>query len=179
MTERAVIYGGSLYDLAVEEGHTGQILEELTEVFKLFRENPDYVTLLLEPSIKKEKRLGLIEEAFGSSCDRYLVNFLKLLCERGLLREFEGCRETYIKRYNRDNNISEAVVTSAVALSAEQIAALREKLEKNTGRKIDLSTRIDASVLAGLKVEIDGRQYDGTVSTRLESIHRKLSETII
>ena len=137
------------------------------------------MTLLLEPSIKKEKRLGLIEEAFGSSCDRYLVNFLKLLCERGLLREFEGCRESFIKRYNSDNNISEAVVTSAVALSAEQIAALREKLEKNTGRKIDLSTRIDASVLAGLKVEIDGKQYDGTVSTRLESIHRKLSETII
>lgn len=179
MTERAVIYGGSLYDLAVEEGRAGQILEELTEVFKLFRENPDYLTLLLEPSIKKDKRLELIEEAFGSSCDRYLVNFLKLLCERGLLREFEGCRETFIKRYNRDNNISEALVTSAVALTEQQLAALREKLEKNTGRKIDIKTKVDASVLAGLKVEIDGKQYDGTVSTRLESIHRKLSETII
>ncbi|MBO7403275.1 MAG: F0F1 ATP synthase subunit delta, partial [Lachnospiraceae bacterium] len=92
MTQRAVIYGGSLYELAVEENRAAQILEELTEVFKLFRENPDYLTLLLEPSIKKDKRLELIEEAFGSSCDRYLVNFLKLLCERGLLREFEGCR---------------------------------------------------------------------------------------
>ena len=179
MTERAVIYGGSLYELAVEEGRAGQILEELTEVFKLFRENPDYLTLLLEPSIKKEKRLELIEEAFGSSCDRYLVNFLKLLCERSLLREFEGCRETFVKRYNRDNNISEAVVTSAVALSAEQLEALREKLEKSTGKKIGLTPKVDASILAGLKVEIDGKQYDGTVSTRLESIHRKLSETII
>ena len=119
MTQRAVIYGGSLYELAVEENRAAQILEELTEVFKLFRENPDYLTLLLEPSIKKDKRLELIEEAFGSSCDRYLVNFLKLLCERGLLREFEGCRETFIKRYNRDNNISEALVTSAVASSTD------------------------------------------------------------
>lgn len=179
MTERAGIYGGSLYDLATEENLTEPILEELKEIKGIFRENPDYLSLLNEPSIKKDERIGLIEQAFGSECQRYLVSFLKLLCERNMLGEFEGCYETYRKRFNADNNIAEAVVTSAVALSDEQLKTLGEKLEKKSGKKISLETRIDPKVLAGIKVELDGVMYDGTVSGRLEGISRKLSETII
>jgi len=179
MTQRAGIYGGSLYELAKEEGLDKKIFDELTQIMMLFRENPDYITLLLEPSIKKEKRLEMIEEAFGESCERYLVNFLKLMCERDLLREFEGCREAYKQRYYADHNISEALITSAVKLSDEQIDSLREKLEKQSGKTIIIDTKIDTSVIGGIRAELDGKRYDGTVAGRLESMHRMLDETII
>ena len=89
MTERAGIYGGSLYDLAAEENLTEPIMEELNTVKTLLRENPDYIRLLSEPSIKKDDRIKLIDDAFGS-CEKYLCNFIKLLCEKNLLGEFEG-----------------------------------------------------------------------------------------
>ena len=90
MTQSARMYGGSLYELAAEEQCADTIMEQMGEIRKIFRENPDYISLLGEPSIPKEKRLGLIEEAFGGQAERYLVNFLKLLCERKLLGEYAG-----------------------------------------------------------------------------------------
>ena len=51
----------------------------------------------------------MIEEAFGGQAERYLVNFLKLLCERKILREFAGCCEEFIRRYNSAHGIAEAV----------------------------------------------------------------------
>ena len=48
----------------------------------------------------------LIEEAFGGQAERYLVNFLKLLCERKILREFAGCCEEFIRRYNSAHGIA-------------------------------------------------------------------------
>ena len=53
MTQYARLYGGSLYDLAAEENLTDAIGEQMKEIRNLFRENPDYVKLLCEPSVPK------------------------------------------------------------------------------------------------------------------------------
>lgn len=179
MTATARLYGGSLYDLAAEEGLTEVLMQQTEEVRKLFRENPDYVKLLAEPSIPKKERTDLIEQAFGAQAERYLLNFLKLLCERNILNEYAGCCEEYVRRYNVDHNIAEAAVTSAVALSEEQMSALKDKLEKISGKSVRLVQHTDPSVLAGLRVELEGKQLDGTVQGRLSGISKKLNEVMI
>ena len=179
MTERSRVYGSSLYDLAAEEKLTEPIREQMLAIKQILRDNPDYIRLLSEPSIKKAERLGLIDKAFGGSCEKYLVSFLKLLCEKELLGEYEGCCEIFTKRYNEDNNISEAVVTSAVALSSAQLKALQEKLTAMSGKRITVTAKIDPKVLAGIKVELDGKQLDGTVSGRLQGIKRRLDEVVM
>lgn len=179
MTEYARVYGDSLYDLASEEKLTDAILEQMQEVKEIFRENPEYVTLLSEPSIKKDERTDLIDKAFGEDAEKYLVNFLKILCEKNILREYEGCVEEFTKRYNADHGIIEAVVTSAVALSSDRKKALKEKLEKVSGKKVSLVTKVNPAVIAGIKVELEGVEMDGSVQGRLGDISKKLSDTII
>ena len=179
MTQTARLYGGSLYELAAEEKLTDTIMEQMQEIRKIFRENPDYMKLLCEPSLPKKERTGLVEEAFGSQAERYLVNFIKLLCERNILMEYAGCCDEFVRRFNADHNIAEAVVTSAVALSEDQMKALKERLEKLSGKKVSLVQKRDASVVAGLKVELEGKLLDGTVKSRLSGISRRMKETVI
>ncbi|MDO4619526.1 MAG: ATP synthase F1 subunit delta [Lachnospiraceae bacterium] len=179
MTQTARLYGGSLYELAAEEQLTDNILEEMKAIRRLFWENPDYVKLLADPAIPKEERKDLIEKTFGDQAERYLVNFLKMLCERGILQEFAGCCEEFTRRYNADHNIAEAVAVSAVPLSEKQLQALQEKLEKISGKKIALTQKTDPSVLGGLRVEMEGKLMDGTVQGRLSGISRKLNELVV
>lgn len=178
MTQTARMYGGSLYELAAQEQLADQIKEQMSQIRLLFRENPDYIRLLSEPSISKDERRELIEKAFGEQAERYLVNFIKLLCERNILREYGGCCDEFVRRYNADHGIAEAVVTSAVTLTPQQMEALKDKLEKISGKKVFLIQKKDAAVLAGLKVELEGKQLDGTVQGRLMGISKKLQETI-
>ena len=145
MTQIARLYGGSMYDLAAEEKITDTVMEQMQTIRQLFGENPDYVRLLSEPSIPKEERTKLLETAFGQEAERYLVNFLKLLCERGILGEYAGCCEEFTRRYNVDHNIATAVVTSAVALTEEQMKALKDKLEKLSGKTVTLTQKTDHS----------------------------------
>lgn len=179
MTKTAKVYGGSLYDLAVEENLDGQIMEQMIQIRQIFRENPDYLRLLAEPAIPESQRLHMIEEAFGTQAERYLINFLKLLCERKILKEFSGCCEEFIRRYNSDHHIAEAVVISAVKLSQQQMEALQAKLENVSKKKVYLVQKTDPSVLGGLRVELEGVQLDGTVQGRIASISRKLDEIVV
>lgn len=179
MTQTARLYGTSMYELAAEEKLAGIILEQMQMIRDIFRENPEYMKLLMNPSITKEERNKLIEDAFGAQAEKYLVNFIKLLCERNILMEYAGCCEEFTRRYHADHNIAEAVVTSAVVLGKEQVEALKEKLEKISGKQVDLVTKVDPSVVAGLRVELEGKQLDGTVQSRLSGVSRKLSEIIV
>lgn len=174
MTQTAKVYGSGLYDLAMEEGLVEAIMDQLKEVRQLFRENPDYIKLLGEPSIPKAERVKLIDTAFGASLEHYLLNFMKLLCEHNIIREFGGCCEEYTKRYNVDHNITEAVVYSAVPLSEAQAGGLKARLEKVSGKTVLLIQKIDPSVVAGLRVEMDGKQLDGTLKGRMNGLSKQL-----
>ena len=121
----------------------------------------------------------MLDEAFGGQIELYLLNFLKLLCEKKILREFAGCCEEFRRRYNTDHGIVEAVVTGAVKLKDDQMEALSAKLEKVSGKKIHLTQKTDPTVLAGLRVEMEGRQLDGTVQGRISDIEKRLNEVVV
>ena len=175
MTETAKMYGGSLYDLAAEEGLEPRILGELDEVQQLLKQNPDYLRLLSTPSIPKKERCGLLDEALRGQVHLYVLNFLKILCEKGTLRELPGCARAYRVRYNQAHGILEAAATTAVAMTEQQVAALHAKLESLTGKTIDLKTKVDAKVLGGIRLDIEGTELDGTVQNRLASLRRDIA----
>ena len=175
MTETAKMYGGSLYDLAAEEGLETRILGELDEVQQLLQQNPDYLRLLSTPSIPKKERCGLLDEALRGQVHLYVLNFLKILCEKGTLRELSGCARAYRIRYNQAHGILEATAVSAIPLTEPQRAALHAKLESLTGKTIDLKTRVDAKVLGGIRLDIEGTELDGTVQNRLASLRRDIA----
>ena len=105
------------------------------------------------------------------------MNFFKmLLCEEELLSEFSGCEQEYRQRFQKDHNIAEAHVVSAVTLSSQQKAALKAKLEEVWKKEIILVTKTDPNLMGGLKVEIEGRQLDGSVRGRLERLHKLIEQ---
>ena len=179
MTEIAKMYGGSLYDLAAEEGLEARILGELDEAAAIFKDDPAYLHLLSIPSIPKKERCALLDEAFRGQIHPYLLNFLKILCEKGTLRELPGCARAYRVRYNAAHGILEATAISAVALTKEQAARLQEKLEAVTGKQIDLKTKVDPAVLGGIRLDIEGTELDGTVQNRLASLKHNIAAATI
>ena len=179
MTEIARMYGGSLYDLAAEEGLETRILGELDEVQQLLKQNPDYLRLLSTPSIPKKERCGLLDEALRDKVHLYVLNFLKILCEKGTLRELPGCARAYRVRYNEAHGILEATATTAVAMTEAQEKSLHEKLEKLTGKTIDLKTKVDAKVLGGIRLDIEGTELDGTVQNRLATLRKDIASVTL
>ena len=179
MSKAGDLYGQSLYDLAAEVNLTDEILGQMEVIEGLFKENPDYITLLSEPSVPKKERLQLVDDAFKDGCQEYLLNFIKILIEKGLLIEFSACRKRFRKCYNSDNGIADALVTSAVALDESQVTKLKEKLEGISGKKVLLRQKVDPGILGGVRVDLEGQLFDGTVKGRLSELKRRVDETII
>lgn len=179
ISKTAITYGGALYDLAREEALEQQILQELHEVSELFRQNPDYARLLMEPSIEKAERAKLIDEAWGGNIHPYTVNFLKLLCDNGTICSLPDCFQAFRARYNRDYGIIDVRAVTAIPLSPVQTARLKEKLEAKCKKKVELTVRTDASLLGGIRLELPDKQLDGSVQSHLNQIQQLLENSAI
>ena len=179
MTEVGSVYGESLYELAKDESLGKLIGEQLAVLQQSFRQEPDFIRLLSSPSLTKAERCQILDDSFRGSVHPYLLNFLKILTEKGYMRYFSDCCDSFAALYNQDNGILPVTAVTAVALSGAQAEKLTEKLAKITGKHIELSNRIDPSCLGGVRLDYDGQRLDDTVSHRMDTIRDMLKNTVL
>ena len=165
MTELGRAYGSALYALAEDEKQEDAFLSQLGEVCKLLADNPDYVRLIKDKAIAKTERLALLDGAFSGQIHPYLLNFMKLLCERGAFGAMAACQAEYISCYNEKHGIVPAKVFSAEALSDEQLARLKAALERTSGKHVTLDVHVDAALVGGMRVEMAGSGTTTTTTT--------------
>ena len=179
MTGAAGVYGQGLYALAKEESLEDSILQELTTLRAAFAKQPDFVKLLASSNVAKQERLDIIESSFRGKVQPYVLNFLKLLTEKGYIAHFADCCETYREQYNEDKGILQVRAVSAFPLTGSQKTQLTDKLVAITGKKIDLVCKVDQSVLGGIRLSYGGIQVDGTVQSRLQAMEKALKNTVL
>ncbi len=176
MTEVGSVYGESLYELAKSESLGDRIGEQLAVLQESFRQEPDFVRLLSSPNLTKAERCQILDDSFRGKVHPYLLNFLKILTEKGYMRYFSDCCDAYTQLSDQDNGILRVSAVSAVALSQEQTAKLTQKLTQITGKQIKLMSRINPSVLGGIRLDYNGQRLDDTVSHRLDAIRDMLAK---
>ncbi len=179
MTQVGSVYGGALYDLAAAEGLAARILQELTVLEESFAGEPEFLRLLGAPNLSKEERCNILDGTLEGKVHPYVLNFLKILTERGYPRYFGDCCKAYRNLYNRDNGILPVTAVTAVALNGEQSEKLVAKLSSLTGKTVELTNRVDPAVLGGVRLDYDGKSVDDTVSHRLDSVGRLLKNTVL
>ena len=179
MTEVGSVYAEALYSLAREEGFSDAILQQLKTLNSCFAQEPEFLRLLGAPNLSKAERCQILDESFRGKVEPYLLNFLKILTEKGYIRQFSNCVEAYRDLYNQENGILPVTAITAVPLTEAQTVKLTEKLRNITGKQIELLNKLDPTVLGGMRLDYDGKRVDDTVSHRLDAVRSMLQNTVL
>ena len=179
MTEVGSVYGEALYSLARDEGFGKVILDQLSTLEQCFSQEPDFLRLLSTPNLTKVERCQILDDSFRGKVEPYVLNFLKILTEKGCARHFSDCVASYRELFNRDNGILPVTAVTAVALTDSQKAKLTLKLTQITGKQIDLTNKLDPNCLGGVRLDYDGKRVDDTVSHRLDAVRNHLKNTVL
>lgn len=163
-------YAGALFSLAAENGEQEEVSRALETVTQVLRENPDYLEFLAAPSIAIDERSAAIDQAFGGRVPEHVTSFLQVLCRRGHARSYFECAEEYRRLLDHANRVAQARIVSAVELSATQKRALVEKLERQSGKRVEPEYIVDETLLGGLVVEMEGRVLDGSLKKDLQQV---------
>lgn len=179
MSQVGNVYGGALYSLCKEENLCQDVLQQIRVLENAFSETPDYLRLLSAPNVPLQERCQILETCFRDQVHLYVLNFLKILTEKGLARHFGACVTAFTELYNQDHNILPVTAITAVALTQEQSARLTEKLSAITGKHAQLTNRIDPDCVGGVLLDYDGKRVDGSVASRLAAVRDLLKNTVL
>ena len=179
MTGVGSVYGEALYTLAREEGLSQVILQQLQVLDSCFAAEPDFVRLLGAPNLPKAERCRILDDSFRDKIEGYVLNFLKILTEKGHMRYFHDCVKAYRELYNQDNGILPVTAVTAVPMTQKQEQALISKLQSITGKRIELITKLDPNILGGMRLDYDGKRVDDTVAHRMDAVRNMLKNTVL
>ena len=174
MSQVARRYARALLMIGHETGSIEKIEDELGNFEKIVRDNPELAEALADPTVlpsSKEKIVGAVVEKLGFS--ETMRNFLGLLGEKRRLADFLDIREAYRELADAHAGRARATVVSAAALPKEMESSLVDKLSRLTGRKVQVQSKVDPSLLGGVIAEVDGVIYDGSLRTQLRALREQ------
>lgn len=175
MNSLTSVYASSLFSLALDENKIDIIMEELNELSAVFSENPEYLSLLDSPIVNLTERLELIDKAV-SDADEYVVNFIKILCEKKCAHLFPACAKHFEKLYYKEKNIEKVTVITAVELNDALKEKLITKLEDEYKKTILPEYKVQEEILGGIIIRTENSQTDASVRSRLEAIKAQICD---
>ena len=169
MADLSKEYASALFSLASEKGIISEVKANVDEISTIIKENPEYLDILSSPALTLSQRLSLIDEAFGDK-NEYVVSFLKLLCENRNIATLNECIDEFFLLITELENRCVARIYYAFELTETQKEKLLQKLKGITKKEIDPIYIEDTGLIGGIKIELDGRVLDGSLTTRLNNI---------
>ena len=179
MSQIGNAYAQALYSLVKDEGASQPVLEQMKVLDESFAREPAFLQLLSTPNLSKDERCRILDDSFRGKVHPYVLNFLKILTEKGCVKAFDSCVTCYVEQYNEDNGILPVLAVTAMALTADQQKRLQEKLQQVTKKTVQLQNRVDPGCLGGVRLDFDGKRVDGTVKNRLETLRSQLNNTVL
>jgi F-type H+-transporting ATPase subunit delta len=70
------------------------------------------------------------------------------------------------------------VVTSAIELSSSQMDKVKKEVTKKYGKDVNYIFSVDPSLVAGVTITVNSRQFDGSVKYKLEQMKKALDENL-
>lgn len=172
-------YATALLEIARERDEVERVLEDIKSIRDTLKGSRELVLFLRSPIINFGEKKDALVELFEDQASNLTIEFLKLLARKNRASMLDQVCEGFLQKYNEYAGIIRVEVHVAYELSEEQEKNLHRALEEKTGKKVDLSLKMDPSLKGGMAVRIDDTVIDGTIKHKLQELEDQLLATAV
>jgi F-type H+-transporting ATPase subunit delta len=175
MEEAARVYAEALFEVAKEKGKLDPIREQLGQFVDALDESEDLRVFFFSPYFSTlEKGDGLKRAIDGAEPE--LLNFLNLLIEKHRVPEIFRVRRQFEELWKEENRRIDVTVTSAVELDPAVVGKIGEEIERQTGREVELASKVDDGILGGIVLQVGNMVLDASIRSRLEKLRKSVAQ---
>ncbi len=171
----ALKYAKGLFLVAKELGKFKQFAEELQKVKLLLDSIPEAFSALQNPIYPPDLKMEIVNELLKVlALDPELERFLRMLVEKRRIQYIDEIIRVYNELIDEELNIARGELITAYPIEEEDRKELEKILSKFLKKEVYLESKVDESIIGGVKIKIGDLVFDGSLKTQL----RKIKETI-
>jgi ATP synthase F1 delta subunit len=174
MEEISEVYARSLFEVAKEHGKLDSVREQLGQVADALEGDRGLQQFFFSPYFSTpEKEDGL--RRVLQDADPTVVNFLELLIEKHRMPVLFRIRRDFERLWEEENRVLPVEITSATELDEQTVRGIGERIGRQTGRRVELTARVEPSILGGIVLRVGNQVLDASIRNRLESLRRQVA----
>lgn len=128
-------------------------------------------TLLDDPKRSKADKQAALASLMADKASAEVQRLVDLLVENGRISAISGELAHQFEQLKLEAESSvDAFVSSAFKLTAAETKSLQAMLESRYGRKVNVSSTVDASLIGGVRIAVGDEVIDASVQGRLASM---------
>jgi F-type H+-transporting ATPase subunit delta len=137
--------------------------------------NQQLLSFADNPKVSQQQVFDVVSDVARVQLPPAGQNLLRAVIDNGRLAALPEIARQFRELRNAQSGSSDAVVSSAFPMSAEQVAELTAALQKRFGRKLNVTVKEDKSLIGGVRVAVGDEVLDTSVAARLEQMKAALT----
>lgn len=169
-------YAEALFGRALKEGQLETLAHEVTQLVPALKGNERLREFFESPNIKRSAKRTMIEKTLAHSESSQLDEFAHLLLDKGRIDHFVPILERLLILEEEHRGLFNAEIVTACDLSAQERDRMQATLDRHTGHQLDITFRVDPSILGGVVFRHRDEMIDTSLRGYLNEIRASLKD---
>ena len=174
MSRAAIRYAKAILETAISSGKANQVNDDMKSIITAVDSSADLKDFLASPIIKSDLKMNALSEVFGS-VQAETKSLFRLLQENKRFEILAAIANQYNAQFDEMNGVEVAKVTTAFPITAELEAKILAKAATISTKKLTIHNTVDPSIIGGFILRIGDKQYNASVSNRLQELKREFA----
>ncbi len=166
------------YDAAKENNKVSAYQSELKFLMWTFRKNPELFEYFKSTFNDYNDKIKTLDNIYEDTLSNEMKTFIKILLQRDLIDKIEEIKIDFDKLADLEANKIEGIIYTPFEIKEDRVKKMEEIFSKKLNKKVTLITKIDRSLVAGIRVLIKDIVYDYSLDSRLNDAKANLLESI-
>jgi F-type H+-transporting ATPase subunit delta len=171
----AAKYATALFRTAKRIAQLESISRDLTTLSELLIRNVLLKHFVESPQVLEKDKKELFTSTFKPLISEALFSFLMLVLSKHRIQYLLSMAEEFQRLVKEDQGIVEARLITARSLDQTLASQIREELEKNTGKKVEMKLEVDPSLIGGIVVILGDKIIDRSIRHQLSQLKDQMS----
>ncbi len=172
--EVASKYSRALFSLGKEKDNLMELKEALAEFWQLVEENEDLKQVLFHQRILAEEKENIIKKLFAEELHQDVLHFIYILIEKRREYHLESIISSFNKHVDKEENILNVEVTSAVKMQNASLNKLKDRLKEILDKNIYINNIVNENIIGGLVLKVEDYIIDGSLTFELNNLEQKI-----
>ncbi len=166
-------YAQGLLNFTQEVGNTTPVFGEMKDLVATIEKSKELQSFFNSPIIDIKKKISVADEIF-KSFSPVSRNIIQLVIKHGRESQLANIGQAFIDKVEDMNGVQRITLTSATALSAENIQSILKSTELvNHQNQFDIKTIINPEILGGYILRVGDQQVDASVKSKLSRLNKE------
>lgn len=167
-------YATAIFCLAKEQNAIEEVGRDLARIDDAIASDEMTKRFFIAPVIAASQKERVLTDSFLNNAHPVAVHTLLLLVRKHREALLPEIVQQYKSLEMQARGAEPLTLTTAQALSAEELHKMVARLEHVYKKKFDVTHKIDPSLIGGVRIMMGDRRIDSSISGRLEDLSRTL-----